>query len=343
MKISDIIKTLKTIFERKRKNPIQLDHDSNLESNLKPLKVSDKSTPIQISEDTVDVKGSLKVNGTDVATGEAGATELNELSDVTYSSGDLTISSLDKILGSSLELETDSTDIVMDSFRDFNVDAGRYIALDSNSAVWYFNEGGTNRVIIDSSSLRVKERADAVSDTAGFGQIWVHDDSPNNLYFTDDTGQDIAITNNGVIANQKFFYTSSFFHGSTNAEFIPLAGGSTFEQASIIDFTIDDTNFIVPYDLKINTIYANVVKSSSSTADPANTSLKLYKGGSAYSNAVTVNLSSVGFDTTNLHTVYTWDFSGETNTYDAGEVMQIEIDPTSTLQYVSITIAGEYT
>ena len=139
MKIPDIIKHLKGIFERKKKNPIQLDNDSNLESNLKPLKVSDKSTPIQISEDTVDVKGSLKVNGTDVSTGEAGATELNELSDVTYSSGDLTISSLDKILGSSLELETDSTDIVMESFRDFNVDAGRYITLDSNSAVWYFN------------------------------------------------------------------------------------------------------------------------------------------------------------------------------------------------------------
>ena len=193
------------------------------------------------------------------------------------------------------------------------------------------------------SSLHLGEGSSALSDAAGFGQLWVKDDAPNNLYFTDDTGQDIPITNNGVIANQKFFYTSSFFHGNSNAEFIPLAGGSTFEQASIIDFTIDDTNFIVPYDLKINTIYANVVKSSSGTANPGNTSLKLYKGGSAYSNAVTVDLSSVGFDTTNLHTVYTWDFSGETNTYDAGEVMQIEIDPTSTLQYVSITIAGEYT
>ena len=343
MKIPDIIKHLKGIFEKKKKNPIQLDNDSNLESNLKPLKVSDKSTPIQISEDTVDVKGSLKVNGTDVVTGEAGATELNELSDVTYSSGDLTISSLDKILGSSLELETDSSDITMDSFRDFNVDAGRYIALDSDSAIWYFNEGGTTKCYFRQSSLHLGEGSSALSDAAGFGQLWVKDDAPNNLYFTDDTGQDIPITNNGVIANQKFFYTSSFFHGNSNAEFIPLAGGSTFEQASIIDFTIDDTNFIVPYDLKINTIYANVVKSSSGTANPGNTSLKLYKGGSAYSNAVTVNLSSVGFDTTNLHTVYTWDFSGETNTYSAGEVMQIEIDPTSTLQYVSITIAGEYT
>ena len=171
MKIPDIIKHLKGIFETKKKNPIQLDNDSNLESNLKPLKVSDKSTPIQISEDTVDVKGSLKVNGTDVATGEAGATELNELSDVTYSSGDLTISSLDKILGSSLELETDSTDIVMDSFRDFNVDAGRYVSLDSDSAIWYLKSDGTTRAYFRQSSLNLSEGSAAHSDAAGFGAI----------------------------------------------------------------------------------------------------------------------------------------------------------------------------
>ena len=108
MRLSDIIRNLRGIFERKRKNPVQLDNDSNLESKLKPLKVSNKNTPLQISEDTIDVKGSLKVNGSDVQTGtDAGATELNELSDVTYSSGDLTISSLDKIIVSNdLEFQT---------------------------------------------------------------------------------------------------------------------------------------------------------------------------------------------------------------------------------------------
>ena len=68
MRLSDIIKNLRGIFEFKRKNPIHLRNDSNLESNLKPLKVANKNTPIQISEDTVDVKGSLKVNGVDVST-----------------------------------------------------------------------------------------------------------------------------------------------------------------------------------------------------------------------------------------------------------------------------------
>ena len=68
LRLSDIIKHTKKFFEKKRKNPIQLENDSNLESNLKFLKVSDKSTPLQISDDTINVQGSLTVNGTSVST-----------------------------------------------------------------------------------------------------------------------------------------------------------------------------------------------------------------------------------------------------------------------------------
>ena len=245
MRLSQIIKSLKSIFEIKRKNPIQLNNDSNLESNLKPLKVSDKSTPIQISEDTIDVKGSLKVNGTDVVTG-ASVSELNDLSDVTYSSGDLTISSLDKIVASGLEIETDTTDITMDSNRDFNVDAGRYISLDSASAVWYFKKAGTSLASMTESSLNLKEQADAQSDSAGFGQLWVHDDAPNNLYFTDDTGQDIAITNNGSVNAPKaktyldwYYYFASL--GSNDTFYVSLHHDE-FGVTSSLNTNISDYN-----------------------------------------------------------------------------------------------------
>ena len=334
MTFTQILKKLLQIFEKKKVNPISLDNDSNLDSTLKPITITGKPTPLQVANGNVNINGTLKVNGVDVSTepdeaGSGGASSLDELSDVSYSSGDLTISSLDKIVATNtLEIEASgSSDI------GFNSGQGRF----------FFSEGSTTNAFIRTGSFNLIEQSNAHSDAAGYGQIWVKNDTPNNLYFTNDAGTDIPITNNGVIANQKFFIKSSFFHGSTNSEFIPLAGGSTIEVASLIDFAVDDSNFIVPYDLKINTIYANVVKATSSTANPGNTSLQLYKDGSAYSGTVTVNLSSVGFDTTNLHTVYTWDFSGETNTYSAGEVMQIEIDPTSTLQYVSITVTGEYT
>ena len=127
MTFRDIVTNLKKVFQRKIKNPIQLDNDSNLESNLKFLKVDKISTPIQISEDTVNIQGSLNVNGSAVQTGtDAGATELNELSDVTYSSGDLTIDSLDKIRAD-----------------DFVVDSGASIELDSHSGNFIAKKAGT--------------------------------------------------------------------------------------------------------------------------------------------------------------------------------------------------------
>ena len=45
----------------------------------------------------------------------------------------------------------------------------------------------------------VKETASATTDRAGYGQIWVKSDTPNNLYFTDDTGQDVQITHDGSL------------------------------------------------------------------------------------------------------------------------------------------------
>tara|TARA_R100001594_G_C4050497_1_gene264947 strand:- start:342 stop:1010 length:669 start_codon:yes stop_codon:yes gene_type:complete len=147
----------------------------------------------------------------------------------------------------------------------------------------------------------------------------------------------------GTDAAQNWFITSAFYQGNANARYIPLAGGSIAEQSSLIDYTIDDTNYIVPYDLKINTIYANITKPNSGSTDPDNTNIRLYKNGSTLSSPVTVDLSSVGYDLTNIHNVYTWDFSGETNTYSAADVMQINIDPTNTMYYVSITVVGEYT
>ena len=39
-------------------------------------------------------------------------------------------------------------------------------------------------------TLSLKEQADAESDTAGEGQIWVNTATPNELWFTDDSGKD---------------------------------------------------------------------------------------------------------------------------------------------------------
>jgi len=48
--------------------------------------------------------------------------------------------------------------------------------------------------LVLSGTMKIKEQADADSDTAAFGQIWVNTATPNELYFTTDAGDDIQLT-----------------------------------------------------------------------------------------------------------------------------------------------------
>ena len=58
----------------------------------------------------------------------------------------------------------------------------------------------TGKLAID-GTLSLKEQADAESDTAGEGQIWVNTATPNELYFTTDAGDDIALTSGTSIVS----------------------------------------------------------------------------------------------------------------------------------------------
>ena len=48
--------------------------------------------------------------------------------------------------------------------------------------------------------LKIKEAANAVADTAAYGQLWVKTATPNQLYFTTDAGDDIQITSGTSMA-----------------------------------------------------------------------------------------------------------------------------------------------
>tara|TARA_Y100001963_G_scaffold28515_1_gene38802 strand:- start:57 stop:1385 length:1329 start_codon:yes stop_codon:yes gene_type:complete len=63
-------------FEPKRKNPIQLGSDSNIDNDLKPLKIGGKTTPLKISNDTIEVGSTLLYNGSEVLSGSIEGTEL---------------------------------------------------------------------------------------------------------------------------------------------------------------------------------------------------------------------------------------------------------------------------
>jgi hypothetical protein len=46
--------------------------------------------------------------------------------------------------------------------------------------------------------LFIEERASALGDVAGYGQVWVKNDGPNTLYFTDDAGTDWLLNGNWI-------------------------------------------------------------------------------------------------------------------------------------------------
>ena len=54
--------------------------------------------------------------------------------------------------------------------------------------------------------ITIKEQADADSDTAAYGQIWVNTATPNQLYFTDDAGYDQKVS--GGTAFRVHFHNS---------------------------------------------------------------------------------------------------------------------------------------
>ena len=162
--IADIKNRLSGFYQRVIKNIISLGNDSTLESDLKPLKVGEKNTPIELSESEVNVRGTINaeainVKGSAVQTGtDAGATQLSELSDVTFSSGDLTITDLDTIVSSG--------DLIVDSGGKISLDSTN----DSNSAIdgTTFKTAGTEFAAITShhalSTLTLYEAGGSSTD-----------------------------------------------------------------------------------------------------------------------------------------------------------------------------------
>jgi len=89
-------------------------------------------------------------------------------------------------------------------------------------------------------AVTLKEQSAADSDTAAYGQIWVKDDTPNTLYFTDDDGTDHRLGAGTV--------TSGSFNVPSPSEFVTtaslsIAGGEGFSYTA--DSVGTDTYFFV--------------------------------------------------------------------------------------------------
>ena len=196
-------------------NLVSLGKNSTLESNLKPLKVGEKNTPIEISEDGVNISGTLKVNHVDVSTDPdantitalnsatenelvtvgATTTELESEANLTFTGSILTL------LGGQRMTSTSSNQLLI------RYDESNYVGFDvaSTGALEIATVGAglldshltldvDGQMLIEcAGGIKLKEALSAVADTAAYGQIWVKNTAPNTLWFTDDTGYDCQI------------------------------------------------------------------------------------------------------------------------------------------------------
>ena len=72
-----------------------------------------------------------------------------------------------------------------------------------------------NQLLTIEGSVSIKEQASANTDTAEYGQVWVKNSDPNELYFTNDSGHDIQLTSgSGIYTNSNSDITNSILYSN---------------------------------------------------------------------------------------------------------------------------------
>ena len=110
------------------------------------------------------------------------------------------------------------------------------------------------------SQINIKEQASAITNVAAYGQLWVKNSAPNELYFTDDTGVDIPISSipngannrvltatgaSGMNAEANMTFDGSLLHmtsGSGYLKFETSGSVGSIKSDFNLDLYADDTN-----------------------------------------------------------------------------------------------------
>jgi len=123
---------------------------------------------------------------------------------------------------------------------------GQKVGIGDTSPSYGLDVNGTARVVgaatFDSNissdgSVTLKEKAAAIADVAAYGQLWVKTATPNELYFTDDAGNDVQLVTGGAAAGGGGGYTA--------VTDITSAGGLTASTYHIVDTNAGSAAFTV--------------------------------------------------------------------------------------------------
>ena len=232
--------------------------------------------------------------------------------------------------------------------------------------------GGGTKLALDSDgnskqegSISIKEKASAIADTAAYGQLWVKNATPNELYFTTDAGDDIQLTDgtsaaggggggsstiywHQMVSGYKTNNTSTTNYYTFYRMWYENWANSDNDPSTIADSDSYSTFFIAPRAGTITNIKVQGFSLDTGATDPFK--FYLYKGAMS-NNSDTVSLTSMGDSGAitpagNSKTFsHTADFSSS-NSFSEDDCLYIWLkkDSNSGNQdiYFNINVSGEY-
>ena len=315
-------------------NDITLGDKQPLDNNLKPIKVGRQTSPIEMSASLPDesnnakvkIKGDLEVTGTTKG--------VVDESDIVHISGTETITGAKSF--SNHVVLNDDVNLYIGS-----QDNNDYIYSDSVQIIIAKDDSDVIQLrdneIRTEIPIKINEQASANTDTAGKGQIWVKNDTPNNLYFTNDAGNDVQITNGSSLASGGG--GSSEFRQLINAGFNYSSAGGTLVYIPLVGYIIEWTSqfsrneylsYVAPYDGYLNQVVFRSEEACGSTV------VGFHKSSTGIEVPSSTPSATVTVDMAADDTSYKFAFSSS-NTFSAGDIINISFDPTNDANDVVFT------
>ena len=310
-------------------NEVTLGDGYPLSNNLQPIKVAGEASAIEVAKALPDESNNakIKIKGDLEVTGTTKGVSVDE-SNIVHLSGSETITG-EKTFNANLKV-ADDTNI--------------YLGTESNND--YIYSDGTNiniakddndLITITDSSIKLNESSAAVSDTGGYGQLWVKNDTPNNLYFTNDAGNDVQITNGSSLAGGGG--SSSEFRQLINAGFNYSSAGGTLVYIPLVGYIIEWTSqfsrneylsYVAPYDGYLNQVVFRSEEACGSTV------VGFHKSSTGIEVPSSTPSATVTVDMAADDTSYKFAFTSS-NTFSAGDIINISFDPTNDANDVVFT------
>ena len=368
--------------------PLQVDGVSTgLELSTEGFRISSGELEIKnLTSETAKVNGDITVDGNIEMTGSSG-TRINMYNDVyleaTSTNDYLTISAKNIFLNGSSNYVNSDVGIFVTA--DSGYDA-KIAFMEGTTTNWSIgNDGGesTNTLSFSSGitlgtneqmsltsdglltiegSFSLKEKATADADVAAYGQLWVKDETPNELYFTTDAGNDIQITDGTSLAGggggtQRWTVSTGGYKVNNNSsslyyfQYRPNNDGWNNTDSTPTSINIYDSpaaQWIAPAAGTLTNITVQGYVNDTGATDPFK--FYVFKGQSAHDSTST-SLTQIGVTNAITAAAAARNFRDSTdisssNTFSEGDAFWIMLkkDSTSGNQdlYFTVTISGEY-